>query len=248
MIVMPMAGLSRRFLDAGYDRPKYELILAGRPVFDWALLSFEGSFAAEKILLVYRDLPGLTRFLEERCAACGASDVTLVALPEPTRGQAETVALGLEEAGVGSGEPLAIFNIDTFRPGLTLAPSDPACRGSLETFIGDGSHWSFVEPLESGSARVRRVVEKVRISHYCCTGLYHFSDTRTFARAYEQELGHRSSSELFVAPLYQHMIDDGLEVRYTVIDRSDVLFCGTPDEYETLRRDEASVLRAFGRR
>lgn len=247
MIVLPMAGLSRRFLDAGYDRPKYELLLAGRPVFDWALLSFERSFTTEPIMLVYRDMPGLTRFLEERCTACGASNVKLVPLPEPTRGQAETVALGLDKAGSGSDDPLTIFNIDTFRPGLSIASSVSECRGSLETFVGEGSHWSFVEPSAPDSDRVRRVVEKVRISHYCCTGLYQFSDTRTFSRAYEQELANRSSHELFVAPLYQHMINDGLEVRYTVIDPSEVLFCGTPDEYELLRSDEGRVLMAFGR-
>ncbi len=41
------------------------------------------------------------------------------------------------------------------------------------------------------------------------------------------------------------MINDGLEVRYTVIDPSEVLFCGTPDEYEMLRSDQARVLAAF---
>ncbi len=74
MIVLPMAGLSRRFLDAGYDRPKYELLLAGRPVFDWALLSFERSFTTEPIMLVYRDMPGLTR--SSRSAALPAAPQT----------------------------------------------------------------------------------------------------------------------------------------------------------------------------
>ncbi|SFV15116.1 dTDP-glucose pyrophosphorylase [Methylobacterium sp. 174MFSha1.1] len=248
MIVLPMAGLSRRFLDAGYDRPKYELPLAGRPVFDWALLSFERSFTTQSILIVYRDLPGLTQFLEERCAACGASNVRLVALPEPTRGQAETVALGLDKAGVALDEPLTIFNIDTFRPGLSVEPSATKCHGSLETFVGEGSHWSFVEPVDPGSARVRRVVEKVRISHYCCTGLYSFYDAQTYYQSYEQELANPSSHELFVAPLYQHMINRGLEVNYTVIDKSDVLFCGTPDEYEFLRQNEIAVSGAFDRK
>lgn len=246
MIVLPMAGLSRRFLDAGYERPKYELTLAGRPVFDWALLSFEDCFSSEPIVIIYRDLPGLTRFLEERCAACGAVNVRLIALPEPTRGQAETVEIGLNKAGVASDEPLSIFNIDTFRPGISPVPLGPDCHGSLETFVGEGSNWSFVEPLEPCSTRVRRVTEKVRISNLCCTGLYFFASAQIFCRAYAQELVTRSSHELFVAPLYQHMINEGLEVHYTVINPSEVLFCGTPDEYETLRRDEGRVVQAFG--
>ena len=34
MIVFPMAGLSRRFSEAGYDQPKYMLPLEGGPCFD----------------------------------------------------------------------------------------------------------------------------------------------------------------------------------------------------------------------
>ena len=247
MIVLPMAGLSQRFVDAGYDRPKYALPLAGRPIFDWALLSFRRSFGLEPLLLVCRDLPGLQAFLEERLAVNNVPDARILMLPAPTEGQAETVAKGLEWAGIGGAEPVSVFNIDTFRPGLTV-PANPSVAGSdgyLETFLGEGTHWSFAEPSGPGSDRVSRVVEKVRISDYCSTGLYYFSNASLYERAYARELATRSSHELFVAPLYQHLIADGCDIRMTVINREDVFFCGTPAEYDNMLGRQADLITAF---
>ena len=42
-------------------------------------------------------------------------------------------------------------------------------------------------------------------------------------------------SERYIAPLYNGLIQDGLDVRYHVIDASEVMFCGIPAEYEQLK-------------
>lgn len=247
MVILPMAGFSRRFVEAGFDRPKYELMLAGRPVLDWSLLSFRRWFGKEQLTLVFRDTAGTRDFAEERVAACGISDVCFVPLDHPTKGQAETVALGIAGSGAASTEPLTIFNIDTLRPGLPR-PSEmslPRCDGYLETFIGTGSHWSFVEPQTIGDSRAKRVVEKVRISEYCCTGLYHFASVDLFSKSFLREANAPSANELFVAPLFQHLISDNLDIRFTVIERSEVFFCGTPLEYNLLLEREADILSAF---
>ena len=54
MIVIPMAGASRRFAEADYKRPKYELLLDGRTVFDHAVGGFQALFAREPFLFVVR--------------------------------------------------------------------------------------------------------------------------------------------------------------------------------------------------
>jgi tetratricopeptide (TPR) repeat protein len=46
------------------------------------------------------------------------------------------------------------------------------------------------------------------------------------------------SSELYVAPLYNNMIKEGGIVKYHLINRNDVVFCGTPSEYESLKLAE----------
>ena len=142
MIVFPMAGLSSRFTKAGYDRPKWMLPLAGRPLLDWSLLGFSEMFESETFLLIHLDRPGVAEFVRARAEAIGIRNLRMVALPEPTRGQAETVWLGLERLCVPDVEPVTIFNIDTIRPGVRKAAFD-GYDGWLECFVGAGDHWSF---------------------------------------------------------------------------------------------------------
>lgn len=44
MFIIPMAGLSSRFFKAGYNKPKYQLMLGKETVFSWAVKSFEKYF------------------------------------------------------------------------------------------------------------------------------------------------------------------------------------------------------------
>ena len=242
MIVFPMAGLSSRFTRAGYDRPKWMLPLAGRPLLDWSLLGFSEMFGSETFLLIHLDRPGVADFVRERAAAIGIRHLRMVGLKEPTRGQAETVLLGLDGAAVPDAEPVTIFNIDTIRPGVRKAAFD-GCDGWLECFEGEGDHWSFVRPGPEG--RALQVTEKVRISSLCCSGLYHFGSAALFRKAYMQELAAPTTNELYVAPMYQHMISKGYIVKYSTIDKKEIFFSGTPDEYENLRQNTKSLEKKF---
>ncbi|HWX46634.1 MAG TPA: capsular biosynthesis protein [Roseomonas sp.] len=247
MIVFPMAGLSSRFARAGYDRPKWQLPLAGRPLLDWSLLGFAALFETEPFLIIHLDQPGVAEFVRQRAATLGMRQAELVPLAVPTRGQAETVALGLDAVRAAESEPLTIFNIDTLRPGYRPPPVLTDCDGWLECFEGEGDHWSFVRPAPEGGDRAAQVTEKLRVSSLCCTGLYHFRSAGRFRAALEQEMRAPSARELFVAPLYQHMIEAGQDIRYGVIGPEDIFFSGVPAEYEASRREEGRIAARFGR-
>jgi hypothetical protein len=240
-----MAGLSSRFTRAGFDLPKYMLPLAGRPLLDWSILSFARYLDAEPVLFIYRDVQGTGDFVRERAGACGVREPRLVELSAPTAGQADTVRLGVEGAAVGGSEPLTIFNIDTLRPGLAVPAEAEAAPGYLETFAGEGDHWSFVEPDPADPGRARRVVEKVRVSDLCCTGLYRFARTDLFLQAFEAEKAAPSAAELYVAPLYNSLIARGLEVRHAAVPPEALFFSGTPEEYAAARAAEPAIRRAF---
>jgi hypothetical protein len=233
MIVIPMAGMSRRFTQAGYDRPKYMLDLAGRPLFDWAALSFSAHFACQPMLFILRDIAGTADFVARRCAALGMADARIAVLDAPTAGQAETVELGLAKAGVGDEEPLAIFNIDTIRPGLDPSPM-AGCDGWLEVFDTAGDNWSFIEVDPADPARVVRCTEKQRISDHCCTGLYQFGSAALFEQALAAERAKPSSHELFVAPMYNHLIAKGARIGWREVAADRVILSGVPTEYEAL--------------
>lgn len=234
MIVIPMAGRSQRFFDAGYDRAKYELPLQGRSVFAHAVGSFEAVLGEAGLLVIAaREAEA---FVRAECAAMGIAGLRLALLDAPTRGQAETVELGLAQAGVGDGEPITIFNIDTFRPGFRWpgAPLD-GMDGWLEVFRGSGANWSYVRPADGPEPLALETTEKRPISDLCCTGLYHFARAGDFRAALAEEHHAPQAPELYVAPLYNALIRRGARIGYSLIERQQVVFCGVPAEYEALR-------------
>jgi len=246
MIVIPMAGMSRRFFDAGYSRPKYELPLDGQTLFACCVRSFEHYFGSERFVFVHRHAFGADDFIARECDMLGLEDYVTVGLGETTRGQAETVLRGLEGAGAGGNEALLIFNIDTIRPHYRFPEGMQSCDGYLEVFAGEGEHWSFVRPATSLCPLVAETTEKRRVSPLCSTGLYYFARAADFGAGCEHALadgGHylRQWGELYVAPLYNHLIPAGKRVMYHQVGANEVHFAGTPQEYRALQDSARSL-------
>ena len=244
MIVFPMAGLSRRFADAGYTMPKYMLPLERGVCFDYSVMGFLEAYADESFLFIMRDVFGTPGFVEDRLRALGLKRYQLVVLDGPTSGQGETVEKGLQKIGCNEGE-LTIFNIDTFRTNVTRLPREQRGDGILEVFDGTGDSWSFVEPVQATGNRVARTTEKDPISNLCCTGLYSFASASDFLSALARERCNPTSPhrETFIAPIYNQLIRANRDIRYHLIPSSEVLFCGIPAEYEALLSNPAQLQR-----
>jgi hypothetical protein len=233
MIVIPMAGRSQRFFDAGYPVPKHILLLGGESVFAHAVGSFASYFNSLPFLFVVNSEFETAAFVEAECARLGIADARIHVLAGATAGQAETVELGLGDTADAT--PITIFNIDTFRPGFDLPGAwFDGLAGWLEVFEGEGANWSYVRPAPGVEPLVLETAEKKPISKLCCTGLYHFARAGDFRAALAAERRAPQAAELYVAPLYNHLIGQGGRVGYSRIDPSEVIFCGTPAEYEGL--------------
>ena len=146
--------------------------------------------------------------------------------------------MGLQEAKVDTRESLVVFNIDTFRPGYQL-PNDFDVNnidGYLETFVGSGKNWSNVLPGDREYQKVEVTAEKEEISEFCCTGLYFWARCGDFCSIFEDQaakgLEAAQAGEFYIAPMYNELINRGGDVRYSVIDKDDVTFCGVPTEYQ----------------
>lgn len=230
-----MAGLSRRFSEAGYDKPKFMLKLRGLSLFTHSLLSFKDYFKVEKFLFIARDLSGFKNFISDEVRELGIDNFEVIMLDHETTGQAETVFEGISKCKILPRESITIFNIDTFRPNFQY-PLGINCDGYLEVFKGYGQNWSYVKLDPKQTNKVIETAEKNPISDLCCTGLYFFNHYEDFLDAF---LYHRDNSifvngELYVAPLYNFLINKGKYITYDLIGEDDVIFCGTPQEYEDL--------------
>lgn len=236
MIVIPMAGMSSRFFKAGYTKPKYMLKTKGKTLFECSVLSFEKYFKDEMFVFVIRDIYGTKQFIIDKIKELGIKDFKIVCLDAETKGQAETVFLGLD--GIDDDETLTIFNIDTFRPNFSYPDLTGKEDGYLEVFQGSGDNWSFVRPENDESTLLIETAEKRPMSDLCCTGLYFFNKVSDFKSSF-LDYQHKpkelwDKGELYVAPLYNFLINSGKRIHYHQINPQEVIFCGTPQEYEEL--------------
>ncbi|ENY8011783.1 glycosyltransferase family 2 protein [Vibrio fluvialis] len=238
MIMIPMAGMSSRFFNAGYSKPKYMLEAKGKTLFEHSVLSFEKYFKDELFVFVIRDVYETKKFVIDQIKKLGIKCFKIVCLDVETKGQAETVFLGLDS--VDDNESLTIFNIDTFRPEFSYPDLSSKEDGYLEVFQGSGDNWSFVLPENEESTLLVETAEKRPISDLCCTGLYYFNKVSDFKLSYNDYLNKPKElwekGELYVAPLYNFLIKNGKSIHYHKIERDEVIFCGTPDEYDDFLR------------
>lgn len=237
MIIIPMAGLSSRFTKAGYTQPKYMLPLGDKTVFAHSIGSFSAYFETLPFVFIARTVADTEAFIRAEAVQLGIRDVRIVILEHETAGQAETVEFGVKNAGLDLKTPLTIFNIDTFRKNFRLPDASwfASSDGYLEVFRGEGANWSYVGAVEGQAVPlVERTTEKQPISDLCCDGLYHFAKAEDFISALEQERRMPSAPELYVAPLYNHLIKVGKKVHYNLVPQELITFCGVPSEYTAL--------------
>jgi hypothetical protein len=233
-IIIPMAGLSKRFTDSGFTLPKYMLYAREKSLFNLAVSSFEAYFKTEKFIFIARDVFCTKEFIQKECEILGISFFDVIILNEPTRGQAETVYLGLIASNLPDNEPILIFNIDTFRPNFSFPVELSNWDGYLEVFEGEGANWSYAKTEHKGSTKVIQTAEKEEISKYCSTGIYYFKKKEAFVEAFDAanvDISKIKLKELYVAPLYNYLISKNLNVHIEIIGRDEVIFCGIPEEY-----------------
>ncbi|MFM6994750.1 MAG: hypothetical protein ACKOWO_06530 [Sediminibacterium sp.] len=228
-----MAGNSQRFIDAGYSLPKYMLYVGTRSVFNLSVSSFKKYFNDVNFLFVARNIYDTKLFIEAECKLIGLVQYQIIILDSPTNGQAETIFKGIKNANLPEDEPILVFNIDTIRENFTLPEELLQYDGFLEVFKGTGKNWSYAEPYDDDSQRVKRTAEKEEISNLCSTGLYYFKKQFDFSQAFVH-YSNNLENELYVAPLYNYLINRNKKIYYQLINSHDVVFTGVPDEYINL--------------
>jgi hypothetical protein len=155
-----------------------------------------------------------------------------------TDGQAATAVLAKDSCDMK--EPILIYNIDTFVVPYSMSACDIKGDGFIPCSAMNGDHWSFVRTDENNKAV--EVCEKKRISDNCSVGLYYFASydlfCRSFEKFYSDKEACRHASEKYIAPIYNLLIREKMDVYISNIKPENVFVLGTPEELKTFKKQK----------
>ncbi len=229
-IIITMAGQGKRFRNAGYNVPKYQIQVRGKTLFEWSmdsLLGFNGPDT--RYIFIVQKEDGAKEFLEGKCCQYKVGEYKVVELGQVTDGQATTCIKAIPYCK--RWDPILVYNIDTYVEPYEMNVDCISGDGFIPCFEAEGTHWSFVETDDTGKAVC--VKEKERISDHCSVGAYYFKTSELYKALYEEYYGTNLkliNNEKYIAPLYNLMIEKGMEVRIQELDRKKVHVLGTPEE------------------
>lgn len=228
--VIPMAGRGERFRKAGFKLPKMLIQAHGKTLLQWSVDSLPLELCTNLIFI------GLKEHKEEFMLEDVIRDIykdfnpVFVWLDDVTRGQAETVVKAKDFIDMNC--DLVIFNIDTMFVSKTLGKKmqDEETGGILGAFHSNEPRFSYAKIGEDGY--VLETAEKVVISEYALTGLYHFKKASDFFDIAEQRISQNNltGGEFYIAPMYNDLIMKGLKLSVDMCSEHWIL--GTPDELQ----------------
>ena len=207
-IVIPMAGLGKRFSDVGYSVPKPLLPLGNKtmieavidnlyyPTFNFIIVANEHQI----------DITTLTNLLPE---------VTIVPVNYVPCGPAKTV-LHVENL-INNNDPLFIVNCDQIIEDFSYVQFENICNynevdGVIGVFHSTSPKNSYVRINDN--TEVIEVREKQVISNIATNGLHYWSRGKYFVESAYSMITNKETynNEYYVAPSYNYMVNQGMKV------------------------------------
>lgn len=231
VIVIPAAGLGKRFAEVGYLYPKPLIDVAGRPMIERVLKNIEG--LGDPVIILQKQhcmqyaADKLIRQIEPR-----ASIQTVDGL---TEGAACTVLLAEQhidpdrELIIANSDQVVDYDLSLFIDSMRKRKAD----GGILTFFADHPKWSYAAVGEDGW--VSEVAEKKVISAHATVGIYYFRTGRQFLAATRRMIDKnvRVNGEFYVCPVFNELISEGGKVAIHSLDKEKVFGLGTPEDLDT---------------
>lgn len=233
-ILVPMAGLGRRFHDAGYKIPKPLIMIHGMPMISVVVQNLKPNIPHRFIFICQKQQVEQYSLLEKFKEY--ELNMEVILLDHLTEGAACT-ALAAKSL-INNENPLMIANCDQY---IEISIDDylqsmekNQLDGLIMTMNADDPKWSYVG-LDKNKL-VNRVVEKEVISNEATVGIYNFKRGCDFVRSAESMIHKnlRVNNEFYVAPVYNELIQEGQQIGiYNVgTENNGMHGLGTPKDLE----------------
>lgn len=232
-VIITMAGKGSRFIKAGFLMPKYQIIVNGKSLFEWSMLSLIELWEEEFIFIIRGEEN--KKNIENLIRKTRIKKYSIIKVLKQTDGQASTAFIANDL--IGREDSVLIFNIDTYVKEHIIKKSDfEIFDGVIHTFKGKGEKWSFAKV--DGNNKVLEITEKIRISENASIGLYYFKKWSFFVEVYKDFKSDIKEiyKEVYIAPLYSYLISK-YDIRICRINSNDVHILGTPEDVEVFKKN-----------
>jgi NDP-sugar pyrophosphorylase family protein len=242
-LVVPMAGLGSRFVEAGYKIPKPILPIGKLKMIEVVLRNLT-SANVNKVIIVTKTEIAVGASLDALLAAYPLN-VEIILIDETTDGPASTCMLAIEKLDLD--KPLVIANSDQFldtNMEVEYESWDGTNLGGVIWAMEDDSpKWSYVRTDLQGLAL--EVKEKKVISNLATCGVYGYSKARFFVDSYNEMVAAKdlTNNEFYVAPTYNYLIAKGEKIKVRDLGPAGKVMhgLGVPEDYELFLKSEVSL-------
>ena len=231
-IVIPMAGMGKRFKDAGYIFPKPLIEINNFPMINWVVNSL--NIKANYIFIVQKN--HLEKYNLKSALNFIVKNPKIIPLNQITEGAACTTLLAKKY--INNNKPLLLANSDQYiewNSSQTMYNFiSKKVDGAILTFKSNHPKWSYAK-TEKKSDKVIEVAEKKVISENATVGIYYWrkgSDYIKYAKSMIKK-NIRVNKEFYVCPVYNEALLDKKNIIIHNIRKMWGL--GTPDDLENFK-------------
>lgn len=244
IFVIPMAGRGQRFINAGYNIPKYMIEAGNKKIFEWALESLPLDIAKNIIFVCleehekkYRVSKFIRKTIQKKYHYLKDKYI-IIFLKKITRGQVETVLKA--KRYINNQNHLIIYNIDTYFRSSRLRQKILSARnqnidGIFSVFKSNNPKWSFAKVNKNYV--IEKTAEKKPISNLASVGLYTFTEGKMFVEVAKYMIKKKImfKGEFYVAPLYNILIK---KKKKFIVDLVEEFWCfGTPEDLDFFNKN-----------
>lgn len=213
-IIIPMAGRGSRFIEAGYTLPKPLIPVHGIPMIELVVANLRPKREHRFIFLCLKE--HIEKYSMDTQLKSITADAKIVSVDTVTEGAACTVLLAKKL--ISNDDPLMVANSDQWVDldinDYLVAMEKQKKDGFIMTMWADHPKWSYIR-LDNDK-HITEVVEKQVVSNEATVGIYNYAKGNYFVSAVEAMIAKnlRVNGEFYVAPAYNEMITNGLDIGY----------------------------------
>ncbi len=231
-IVVPMAGMGKRFADVGYKDPKPFIPVKGKIMIERVLNNL--NYKDARYILIARKENVVAR--QEQVEYLKKKYNVIV---ETVEGLTDGVACAVLKAHrhINNSAPLLLIAnsdqiIDASIADFINDCSKRKLDGSILTFPSDHPKWSYAKIDQDGI--VTEVREKIVISNKATVGIYFFTQGKDFVDGALDMISeaHKVNHEYYVCPIYNHLIKTGKKIGTFNISWDQMRGTETPEDLE----------------